>query len=190
MIAGVRKIMKRRVVKISLAIFVVIGILLGLLVVLLLDTGLETSFDFLDGRTMTGPIDQAHHSHIIKGEVYSFEADFNDVCAKAGAELLELGFSSKRGFDRDPRRCSYARHKSASIRQLGVMIIDKHRFSMYSTPKSSEYSSPDRYQYHYEEGWVSVEIVRTRLKYWPPQYLLRRLQLMLRRPAGTPPTKK
>ena len=52
MIAGVGKVMKTRVVRISLAILVVVGILLGLLVVLMLDTGPETSFAFLDGCSL------------------------------------------------------------------------------------------------------------------------------------------
>jgi len=46
--------MKRPVIKISLAVFVVVGILFGLLAVLARDSGPEVSLSFLDGRAMTG----------------------------------------------------------------------------------------------------------------------------------------
>ena len=78
--------MKRRLIKVSLGFLVIVGILLGLHAIAARDWGPEISFDFLDGRTMTGRIEQARNSRRITREVYSFEADFNDVCAKADAE--------------------------------------------------------------------------------------------------------
>lgn len=94
MIAGVGKVMKRRVVKISLAIFAVIGIALGMLVVLMRDWGSEMPLAFLDGMPMMDRIEQhpARSGSVTTYDLYSSEADFNEVCTKADAELPSLGF--------------------------------------------------------------------------------------------------
>ncbi len=86
--------MRKSVIKISLAIFVVVaGILLALLAVMMCDSGPEISLGFLDGRAMTARIeeDPGKSAHRTTREVYSFRADFNDVCARADAELSARG---------------------------------------------------------------------------------------------------
>jgi len=102
--------MKRPVIKISLAILVVVGILLGLLAVLSRDSGPEVSLAFLSDRTLRARIKQepGKRFHSTTREIYSFEADFNDVCAGADAELSAMGFkvasSGSRGIsDREYR---------------------------------------------------------------------------------------
>ena len=194
MIAGVGKVMKRPVIKISLAIFVVVGILLGLLVVLTRDWGPETSFGFLDGRALTARIEQdpGRSAYRTTREVYSFEADFNEVFAKVDAELSALGFKV------DPsvvRGAFFLRHEyklanATSAKAVVVSLRDGAELKVYSTPKSSKYSSPDRYEYHQKNGWVSIEIDRRRLRSWPPQYFLYRLQRMWHRRGNTPPAQK
>jgi hypothetical protein len=190
MITGVGKVVKRRVIKISLAIFVVVGILLGLLAALTRDTGPEMSFGFLDGRAMTARIEQnpGRSAYRTTREVYSFQADFNEVLAKVDAELSALGFKI------DPfgvrgaffLRRQYQLANATSARAVVVSLRDGAELKVYATPKSSKYSSPDRYEYHQKNGCVSIEIARRRLRSWPPQYLLHRLQLMWYR-ANTPP---
>lgn len=185
MITGVEKAMKRRVIKIALAIFVVVGILVGLLAAMALDSGPEMSFSFLDGRTMTGRIEQARNSRRVTREVYSFEADFNDVCAEADAELSAMGsqiasFSAGEIADREYRLGS---HISAN-RWILVRIRDRYRLEVFSSPESSKLDSST---YYPRKGWVSVEVRRRRLRSWPPKNFLTRLQLMWRRSANNPP---
>lgn len=185
--------MKRRLIKISAAILVAVGILLGLALQLVRDRGPEMSFGFLDGRTLTARIkkDPGRSSYSTIREVYSFEGDYIDVCAKVDAELSAKGF--KVNFARPGetfRRHEYRLANTASARAIVVEIRDRQYLKVYSTPKSSKYSSPDRHEYHHKNGWVTVEIIRMRLRSWPPQYFLIRLELMLRRNANNPPPKK
>ena len=192
MIAGVGKVMKRRVVKISLAICVVVGILLVLLAVLTGDWGPEMSFGFLDGRALTARIEQdpGRSAYRTTREVYSFEGDFNEVLAKVDAELLALGFKVDPSIARGAffLRHEYQLANSTSARAVVVRLRDGAELKVYSTPKSSKYSSPDRYEYHQKNGWVSIEIARRRLRSWPPQYFLVRLQVMLHRAASKSPS--
>jgi len=179
--------MKRRAVKISLVVTVAVVILLGLLVVLAWDWDLETSFGFLDGRTMTGRIEQARNSRKITREVYSFEADFNDVCAKADAELSALGFRRLSEGNQEPRMRDYLRKKSFSVRWVNVRVIDRLKFSAGSAPKSSENSNPDRWEYRDAEGWVSIEIQRVQRQFWPPHRVLDHVHTPSSVPSRPPP---
>lgn len=187
MITGVGKLMKRSVIKISLAIFVVGGILLGLLVVKARDSGPEVSFSFLDGRTLRARIkqDPGKRFYSITREIYSFAADFNGVCAGADAELSAMGFkvasSGSRGIsDREYR---LGDHTSAN-NWIVVRIHDNIDLRAYSSPKSSRVD----FQWHCpRKGWVSVEVYRSRLRSWPPKNFLIRLQLMWYRSANKPP---
>jgi hypothetical protein len=187
----VEKVVKRRVVKISLAILVVVGIALGLLLQLVCDRGPEMSFGFLDGKALTARIerDPGRYPYRTRRDVYSFEADFDDVCTKVKAELTALGFSRLMGLP-ESEMCQYRLWNNSSTERLDVRILNRNVLSAHSAPKSSEYSSPDPHEYHWRYGWVSVEIVRIRLRSWPPQYFLTRLHMMLRRNAKNPPPKK
>jgi len=115
---------------------------------------------------------------------------FLDVSTKVEAELLGLGFKNVMLGNQKSNSRQYLLSNNSSAERFSVSILDKQRLSSYSTPKSSGYSSPARHEYHWRDGWVSIEVTRRRLRYWPPKYLLRRLQMKLRRAAGKPSPKK
>ena len=193
MVSGVGKVMKRRLIKISAAILVAVGILLGLALQLVRDRGPEMSFGFLDGRTLTARIkkEPGRSSYRRIREVYSFEGNFIDICAKVDAELLAMGFMVS--FAPPTETFGWRKYLLANAASAGTIFVtirDRQYLKVYSTPKSSKYSSPDRHEYHHKNGWVTVEIIRMRLRSWPPQYFLIRLELMLRRNANNPPPKK
>lgn len=190
-ITVVGKVIKRRVIKISLAIFVVVaGILLALLAVMMCDSGPEISLGFLEGRAMTARIEEetSKSAYRTTREVYSFRADFNDVCARADAELSATGTKTLlfRGW---PGRevAMYPFRSTFSGESVRVSIAAGKKLRKYLTPKWSKQSSLFGYNYEHTDGWVSVEIIQTRPRSWPPKYFLLRLKLMLRRAANLPP---
>lgn len=90
--------MKKFVIKISLAIIIIA-------VVLLIFLGLRSrdsfvpSYSFLGGRNPTASKKANRGTEDSRGKedkryIYSFEADFNDLCLKADAELIPAGFAS------------------------------------------------------------------------------------------------
>jgi hypothetical protein len=183
--------MRKSVIKISLAIFVVVaGILLALLAVMMCDSGPEISLGFLDGRAMTARLEQetSKSAYRTTREVYSFKADFNDVCARADAELSATGAKTLlfRGY---PGRevAMYSFRSTFSGESVRVSIVEEKKLRKYLTPKWSKPSSLFGYNYESSVGWVSVEIIQTRPRSWPPKYFLLRLKLMLRRAANLPP---
>lgn len=91
---------------------------------------------------------------------YSFEADFNDVHAKARSELLALGYLEASLPQDSPDARAY--RLSDQRGYTNIDILDKHRYKMYSTPRNSEYPSPDRVEPHYADGWISVTITQSR----------------------------
>jgi hypothetical protein len=188
----VEKAMKRRLLIVSLAILIAVGILVGLFVAVTRDPGPAMSFNFLDGRKLIARIEEKPGKSAYKTtrDVYSFEADFNGVCTKAEAELLGLGFKNVMLGNQKSNSRQYMLRNNASAERFSVSILDKQRLSSYSTPESSGYSSPERHEYHWRDGWVSIEVTRRRLRSWPPKYLVRRLQMKLRRAASEPSSKK
>ena len=174
--------MKRRAVKISVAIFVLVGISLGLLVALTRDRGPEMSFDFLDGKTLTARIKRARGgpAHWTTREVYSFIADFNDVIANAEAELMALGFKRLSPGSSESHICQYTLRDSSSTWRLQVKIL--------GGTKVSVLWPPDRYKYNTGHGWVSVEVARRRLRPSLPHDFLDGMKRRFRRPSRkTPP---
>lgn len=180
--------MKRPVIKISLAIVIIIGIFLALFGLLSRDSMPTLSFNFLRGRELTSCIkaDPGRSVYRTTRYVYSFEADFNDVWSKANAELSALGFVTGTFRQDEPRIREYQLRGKRNDELVTVRILDRHKLLVYSTPKSSQYSSPDRHEYHYRYGWVTVDIAQRRLRSWPPQFLLYRLHRMRRRPGNNP----
>ena len=85
--------MKKFVIKISLA-FVIIAVALMILLGLRSRDEVVPSYRFLGGRN---PItcEKWKTPNEDKRYSYSFEADFNDVCSKADAELIGAGFAGK-----------------------------------------------------------------------------------------------
>jgi hypothetical protein len=173
--------MKKRVIRISLAISVVLGILFGLLTALMRDGEQEMSFGFLAGRTLAVPIQQNTNRSFdsTTNKVYSFMADFNDVCAKADAELFAMGFKiAPLGF----------RPRSCRVYRLGDFASANTWMRVYIHEDMEITEAPDGLLRHRPaEGWISIEVCRSRLRSWPPKYLLYRLKLMWYRSANRPP---
>jgi len=173
--------MKRSVIKKSFAVAITIGVLLTLLGLLRRYSKPMPSFQFLSSRGPAICIKEAASKTLDRKTqfVYSFEADFNDVCADANAELSALGYVDTTRPRQEPRSREYMFRNKVHGGSVTVSILDRHKLSVYSTPRRSEYSSPDLYAYHYRVGWVSVVIVQSRrpsvfwqnLLYWPNRLL-------------------
>lgn len=181
-LTGVGKAIRKRVIKISVAALGFVGILLGLHASAARDWGRQMSFDFLDGRSMTCRIEQSRNSRRITRDVYSFEADFNDVCANLDSELSELGFTMSSERNPEYRMRDYLRKKGSSIRWINVRISDKLIFSAFP--------SPDGLDCHYEEGWVSIEIQRWQRQFWPPRRVLDHFHTQPRVPSKPSPRER
>lgn len=166
--------MKKSAVKRSLAFVVIVGIFLTVIGLLLRNSRSGPSmpsFSFLSGRK------PAFHSknnsqtmYRITNDIYSFEADFNNVCLNANAELLALGFVDT---TQPILYCrEYVFRGKLPYELVHVRISDNQKLTVYSTPESSKYSSPERHAFHYRDGWVSVEVTvevakwRFRLSMW------------------------
>lgn len=151
----------KRSVKIGLLAIIMSLILLMLAGVFSRDSSPRLSYSFLGGRDpamhfrdKTRILDRNRRT----GDLYSFPADFNSVCLDAAAELSSLGFveSSRPGHEARIRR--YVLRSKLPDELVSVMIIGRHRLS--------EHSTPERIRYHYRDGWVSVEIVQERRRWW------------------------
>jgi len=161
MIAGVGKIMKRRVLKISLPIVFIVGILLVLLVVLMWDWNSEMSFEFLEGKALTTSINRnpVRYAYRTIWHVYSFEGDFDDICATADAELLARGFKVDHKASRvSSVRRDYCLGNETSTRYIVVSIRGRQEVRVHSKTGSSRHSNQDRILFHYRSGWISVHI--------------------------------
>ena len=115
------------------------------------------SFNFLGDRKPVAHIRDNGKTHMTQ-DVYSFEADFNDVFPGINKELLALGYKDKT----NPASALLDHNYlllNGRYEQIWVTIYKKHKYSIYSTPESSDYSSPDRHVFHIRDGWVSVSIL-------------------------------
>jgi hypothetical protein len=179
---GVKKAIKRRAVKISLAIFVVVAILLGVLAVLERDWGRLRGFEFLGSPDLVVQKRRGTGRSATKATYYyyCYKADFNDVSAKADTGLSPMDIVNKQEITEQPRMSRYVLMGKGPGEWITVAIRDERKLSAYSTSKSSQSASPNRTRYSREKGWVSVAVTRTQLRSWPPWYLLYRLQMRLR----------
>lgn len=127
------------------------------------------SFNFLNSRKPVYHCKNTHLGKKITRDIYSFEADFDDVFPDANKELLALGFADKTRPDPGPWTHDYWLRKGL-YEQINVRIHRRQKLGVYSTPKSSDYSSPDRYEFHIRDGWtsvtVSVEVVPWRVRFY------------------------
>lgn len=116
------------------------------------------SFNFLGGRKPSyHTISNSQTQKRITQDIYSFEADFDDVFPDANKELLALGYKDKTNPVSELWHRNYLLLKGPYER-IHVTIYKRQKLSVYSTPESSDYSSPDRYEFHIQDGWVSVEV--------------------------------
>jgi hypothetical protein len=169
--------MKKSAVKSYLALVVIAGIFLTVIALILHYSSLGPlmpSFNFLNGRKPVAHIrdngkTQYSTQYSMTRDIYSFEADFNDVFPCANKELLALGYKDRTNHVSAPWGRNYlllnGRHE-----QIWVAVYKKYKLSVYSTPESSDYSSPDRHEFHLQNGWVSVtvsiEVIPRRIRFY------------------------
>ena len=157
--------MKRSKIKL-LASVVIFAILLALIGFLSLGSISKPSFGFLGGRSpVVRTKDNNRAAYKIVRNIYSFEGDFNDVNAKAGAELASLGFVEETHPGDESHRRIYQLRNKFPRESATVTVIDKHKCAVYSTPAHSDYSSPDVQTYHYKNGWISIEITQGKRRF-------------------------
>lgn len=166
--------MKKFDITASLAI-IIVCVLLTIMLWLRTSDGNAPSYSFLDGRN---PIscEKTKRDEGIRGiedgrYTYSFEADFNDLCLKADAELIPAGFSSNSRVsinlsgDVSPIRI-YDLKERFPRGQVWIYIynnrqyIDMHDLNT-SVPKSEDYKMAEK------NGWVMVEVIYYRGWRWP-----------------------
>ena len=152
--------MKKSAVKRFLVLVGIVGIFLtviGILSIYSASEPLIPSFNFLNSRKPAYRYKKSRLGKNITEDIYSFEAYFDNIFPDANKELLAMGFADK------TRSGSEQWHRDYSLRRgpyewIRVRIYTKHKLSVYSTPESSDYSSPDRHEFHIQYGWVSVSV--------------------------------
>jgi hypothetical protein len=152
--------MKKPAVKRFLAFVVIVGIVITVIGFLLRDSrpGLSMpSFSFLNGRKPAYHYINSHLQSKITQDIYSFEANFDDVFPDANKELLALGFVDKTRSGSGLWHRDYFLMKGP-YEHINVRIYTRQKLSVYSTPESSDYSSPDKHEFHIRDGWVSVTV--------------------------------
>ena len=159
--------MKMFIIKISM-------VFIGIAVVLLIFLGLRSrdevvpSYRFLGGRNPTA-CKKAKTGNEDKRYIYSFEADFNDICSKADAELIPEGFVGTTVVD-DTVVDKIFSDVMSSLRVYylkGIfpcgpiwIYIYKNRQCI-KLPNSNDYAIADK------DGWVMVEVRYGRGWRWP-----------------------
>ena len=153
--------MKKSPVKSFLAFVIVVGIFLTMIGLIIHYSRQEPSmpsFSFLSGRKPAyHNINNSLTQRRIAQDIYSFEANFDDVFPGANKELLALGFVDKTSSGSELWNRDYFLVKGP-YEHIRVRIYTRHKLSVYSTPKSSDYSSPDRHEFHLQDGWVSITV--------------------------------
>lgn len=155
----------RRVLKVSLAGFTIIAILLALAGLLSRDTTPAPSFRFLgDQRPISCDKPESRRSpDRTTVLVYVFEADFNDVCREADAELASLGFLDfQPPPPQDEGNRRYCLWNTAREERVVVDILDERRSR--GLLESSGHFTAEQLAQQYKNGWVYVSVVQMRPK--------------------------
>jgi hypothetical protein len=123
------------------------------------------SFQFLAGRS---PVPMVRDQEWRRGgswsvHFYSFTGDFESICTAAQAELSALGYTEMpRNSDDFFATHEYRLRQNAPDGAIAVRIMARAKLIVASTPKNSQYSSPDRYTYRPQDGWISVQVAQWR----------------------------
>ena len=159
--------MKKFDITVSLGIGIIATLVL-ILVGILSRGSFEPSYRFLGGRN---PIkcEKAKTGNEDRRYTYSFEADFNDLCSKAHAELAPAGFAVRSDvqiLSGKKFRCLFYYLKEKFPRgRIWVYIYDNRQYTdlhnLYNHIPKSNYALSDK------DGWVTVEIVYGRGWQWP-----------------------
>ena len=131
--------------------------------------GTAPSYSFLAGRN---PItcEKVNRGIEDRRYIYSFEADFNDLCSKADAELISGGFIGKNLTDKN---FSGNEHSTRYYWLKGrfphgpvwininnnLQYIDLH--DLYTNVPKSNYALSEK------DGWVMIEVIYGRGWQWP-----------------------
>jgi len=118
--------MKKSVIKISLA-FVIITIVLLILLGLRSRDEVAPSYRFLGGRNPVACKD-GKTRNVDKYYTYSFEADFNDVCLNAKAELISAGFVDRTLPRDESREHTYWLKNSFPRGPVRIVIHNNHEY--------------------------------------------------------------
>ena len=151
--------MKKYVIKISLAFVVIAALVLILVGLRSIDGGgTAPSYRFLAGRNPIACKD-LRTKDVDKMYAYSFEADFNDLCLKADAELIPAGFiDNTQPLNKSIYHDYWLRPKFPRG-GIHIGIVNNHQ--CIEIPNSNDYSIWER------EGWIAVQIFYYRGWRWP-----------------------
>jgi hypothetical protein len=160
--------MEKSVIKISLAFVIIAVVLLILLGLRSIDgDGTVPSYRFLGGRkpmickkAKTGKEDKRY--------TYSFEADFNDLCSKAHAELTPAGFAVRTDLlifsGKEFKYRLYYLKEKFPRGLVHIYLYDSRQYidlhNLYNNIPKSNYALSDK------DGWVTVEIIYGRGWQW------------------------
>lgn len=155
-----RSVMRRRNWK---RVGIVVGLLLVWVVVGVLLRRFEAlpSFRFLEGREVSlrwQEEERGQYPCRIRREVYSFEADANDVCPAAHEELLAAGFVEEEDDIGPDWLGRYYRRPVSVDEVLVVRVFDRHK--PFEGPLAAGVT------YGVREGWVTIEVSRERRSGW------------------------
>jgi hypothetical protein len=161
--------MKKSVIKISLAFGIIAALVLVLVGLRSIDGGgTAPSYSFLGGRN---PVkwEKAKTGNEDRRYTYSFEADFNDLCSKAHAELTPAGFAVRSDVQilsgKKLRYLFYYLKEKFPRGLVHIYIYDSRQYidlqNLYNNIPKSNYAVADK------DGWVTVEIIYGRGWRWP-----------------------
>ena len=145
---------KRLVIKIFVAVaFILIAALTLVALFSLLPRPVPT-YNFLGAQR---PL---HHvkDKSYRIDFYSFRADVNNIHTKISTELTSLGYANKNPAGHK----EYLHHWELPDHSVLVTIKDNRRVKVFKDPRTSQYSSPDRYWDYHEDGWITIEVRQKR----------------------------
>jgi hypothetical protein len=165
--------MKKSAVRNSLVVVAIVAIFMTMIALVShysMPVSSMPSFNFLgDRKPAYHTMNNSQTQKRITQDIYSFEANFDDIFLDANKELLTLGFVDKTHSGSELWHRDYS-FLNGPYEQIRVRIYTRHKLSVYSSPKSSDYSSPDRHEFHLRDGWisvtVSVEVVPWRIRFY------------------------
>lgn len=119
-------------------------------------------FNFLNGQNSFIRIEELRSRIKETRFIYSLEADFNDIVADANSELTALGYLNNSTLMMSPPQILYYLSGKKPGDSITIRILDKHKMNVYVTPKGSDYTTPTRYEYSWENGWISIEVTKSK----------------------------
>ncbi len=140
--------MKKYIITISLACVIVIIVVLILLGLRSIDEDIP-SYRFLGGRNPTACKD-AKTGSVDKLYIYSFEADFNDVCLNAKTELISAGFVDRTHPGNVSSERRYWLKGSFPRGPIDINILNNYEHIEHPISKEGGLGHKD--------GWVNVEV--------------------------------